>query len=852
MNEFEDLLSNDIDLDYMGILSGFPVEKIDTIDGIDIEDNSCRMISEIRTQVSSTVRSRTDNENEGNFSSMSSTPSVSTPKSFEVTEKKRRHTQVKRLTTALQGLMGEANMRFARGDVKYAQKICLEIIRQEPHASEPYKLLANIFEQDNNRAKQLQLLILAAHLDSRNVDLWLEIADLQVNLKMKHSDILKTFAKAICASPNDLKIHLERIDFIQTHFQKLNDHNRDVILLYSRLRLINTICSNFKNDNFNEFQPVLINMVDVTIQQCRDDRKNDFIPKIITTFLSLFELYKKYPVLIKYSHIDFLLNSLLKIDKLQEFFDVISYKPIFQIDFDYETTPTLKINSFCSSTTQHISTDLKTKILRLLISLNENRAIDNDCFLRQELDEYISNEDVEKNGDLFLDICESLMNNKNSKFALQFFDKLFENANFDIPAIRLRYAKCLRDSQEVVKAVQVYEQILNEFKPHDFFEVRITLFELLHEIGNVRNAAQYISDRFDTKLTAIETRQLMKLFETYFVDFSNKVNDDDIESYGHILMYLGEMILSKYFVSIENDDELRKKVDLEKSKMFTKKYLANFDVREEYLVLVNTLKVCLQCHRYDKMHYFTYLTINSKRFRTYREIIAFYAVQACTLHKDYIGAYTLIREYMIFPYQNTNSFPWNILNYVSYFIEQQRRNKFSSRYIRRLLEKDASSPLRLFLAGNLLSSGFYKVSLLEFMTSLSYYNDNADLIECQLINLSISICFLQMINYRFSSQSDNRDAYVTNCLAYCFKYFLKRKSAYEAEAYYNLGRCYHQLNYLNDAVAMYNLVLNLSRCHSDSSLPDMKFQAAFNLCLIYKQTNRQCLTREIRDKFMSI
>lgn len=41
------------------------------------------------------------------------------------------------LPLALQGVMGQANLCFARGDVSLAEKLCLEIIRQEPMAAEP-------------------------------------------------------------------------------------------------------------------------------------------------------------------------------------------------------------------------------------------------------------------------------------------------------------------------------------------------------------------------------------------------------------------------------------------------------------------------------------------------------------------------------------------------------------------------------------------------------------------------------------------------------------------------------------------------------------------------------------------
>ncbi|MPC84514.1 General transcription factor 3C polypeptide 3 [Portunus trituberculatus] len=50
-------------------------------------------------------------------------------------EKRRR----RRLPAALQGLMGEANLRFARGEFDEAIKMCMEVIRQFSHSPEPYQ-----------------------------------------------------------------------------------------------------------------------------------------------------------------------------------------------------------------------------------------------------------------------------------------------------------------------------------------------------------------------------------------------------------------------------------------------------------------------------------------------------------------------------------------------------------------------------------------------------------------------------------------------------------------------------------------------------------------------------------------
>ena len=70
----------------------------------------------------------------------------------------------KRLDPALQGLMGEANLRAARGDTDTAERMCMEVIRQDPTAPEPFQALATLYEEQGELERSLQFGLLAAHL----------------------------------------------------------------------------------------------------------------------------------------------------------------------------------------------------------------------------------------------------------------------------------------------------------------------------------------------------------------------------------------------------------------------------------------------------------------------------------------------------------------------------------------------------------------------------------------------------------------------------------------------------------------------------------------------------------------
>lgn len=112
------------------------------------------------------------------------------------------------LDASLQGLMGQANLSYAKGQVAIAEKICLEIIRQNPLASEPFFTLADIYENKDDE-KYLNFLTIAAHLDPTNRDNWIRIAEMQIQ-KKNFQKARVFYSKAIKYIPKDYDIRLRK------------------------------------------------------------------------------------------------------------------------------------------------------------------------------------------------------------------------------------------------------------------------------------------------------------------------------------------------------------------------------------------------------------------------------------------------------------------------------------------------------------------------------------------------------------------------------------------------------------------------------------------------------------------
>ncbi len=115
----------------------------------------------------------------------------------------------KKLNPTLQGLIGEAHLRFVRGDVESAIKMCMEVIRHDPNAPEPFQTLSAVYEAEAEFEKALQFALIGAHLAPTDADEWERLA----NMSLELGDVKQATAclkKAIDSDPSNLNNHINR------------------------------------------------------------------------------------------------------------------------------------------------------------------------------------------------------------------------------------------------------------------------------------------------------------------------------------------------------------------------------------------------------------------------------------------------------------------------------------------------------------------------------------------------------------------------------------------------------------------------------------------------------------------
>lgn len=117
-----------------------------------------------------------------------------------------------KLQPHLKGLMGEANLRYARGDHETAKRMCYEVIRQAPTAFEPYFTLAQMY-QTSNVKKYKGFLMLANHLNPTHVAVVCSLVDLYIQ-EGEIVGAIRCYSRAIKYAPRVLFFHERRLELL--------------------------------------------------------------------------------------------------------------------------------------------------------------------------------------------------------------------------------------------------------------------------------------------------------------------------------------------------------------------------------------------------------------------------------------------------------------------------------------------------------------------------------------------------------------------------------------------------------------------------------------------------------------
>ncbi|XP_044758559.1 general transcription factor 3C polypeptide 3 [Coccinella septempunctata] len=719
-----------------------------------------------------------------------------------------------KLTPQLKGLMGEANLRFAKGEIETAEQMCLEVIRQQPKAWEPYLTLSQIYEsKDSSKCKGY--LTIATYLNPSNTSTWCRLAEMALEEGNKR-EAIGFYSKSLVYDKKNLEVHYKRLELAkELGSQRLIIRFQEFLLAH------------IPEDRHEEIIERASNITKIYHNQ----------KKYLKALNVLRIPFKRVPQYVTLHHLNMMLELLLLTDKYAECLDIFVDFCNFNFEIVVEQDESITINDYTMP--NDISIDLKTKFVVCAIKLN--------CFdvANKIIDKIVEEEDVEIVGDLYLDICEALIAKNKYDVALKLFIPLKKSKNYSLAAVWLKYSECLAACGMKEQAIEGYYNVITLAPQH--IEVLHPLAELLLEMKKEEEALQVMSYQATDRLNVGVLISRMKL----------------LKQIGHLEEFWNclELLLSRHCIVFRHISEIKhvltpgKTIDkvqrVQKIREFisdTAKVIPNADtncvmepeVEEEISLLKESIQFAMDNRDYANMEKFVMMALSSKKFEKYYEDLAHMGILACLYNGDHYHGYYLARDFVI-KYPNNNYF-WNLFNLFT-AQSDSRMHKFIYRFQQKPLANEACDILEAnadFFFGN-------------YHSALKYFMREFRLTKSPYISFILGIILLHLGTIKKNTPQEVK-MQLTETTTYLFLFYKAYRSKMaEQEIFFNLGRMYSQLGITYLAVEYFKKVLEVENelLEQNPDILCLRYEAAYNLHLIYQKTNKN-QARNILIKYLTI
>ncbi|EDV23087.1 uncharacterized protein TRIADDRAFT_58003 [Trichoplax adhaerens] len=762
-----------------------------------------------------------------------------------------------RVPDYLTGLMGEANLCLARGNLTEAEKMCKEIIRQAPHASDPYETLAMIYEENGDEEKVVQLQLIAAYLNRRDASQWVHLAQMSLEqdnkkqalwcynmaVKADHGNIQILNERArLCIQMDNIKGAAETFEMIlrilKTH-QGMDyfDYSKQIAKLHhSKKRTEKSIevLERAFRIHPEASHPEAINMLAELYVVKKEYKSALELICCNCGFESPFTLLLRDSQEINRPDADNY-NSSIKEPQGDRGLSILGEAVRIAIGIDEYSgsnseiiTPNTSDNSRLVSQWKipnSLPIDLRIKAAVCLLYLDQSQFAEK---ILQPL--YL--ESIEEVGDLYLDIADAYYETGNYISAMHLYETLVGTEQYNAPAVWLSLGKCQIALNQLENAVESYSRVVGMAPEHS--GPRSTLASLYQQLGQPQMALQVLTERstgdenFHKQSDSAEIKLDLSLLVQKCNLLSSQNNLDEFAECGLSVMA---------FYLRESFGQLNKMEEINSHRTEIASRIANI-VGDEAIMTNDEwwalfLKVCLAL---DKTHrYADLLHID----------LSMLCASASYLNSEYDTAYLYIKPICI---ENSNSMAiWYLFNNIVLKLRDIRHIRFCNR----LFAKNSSSiPLCILNGHNSVVSGSYKFALADYVFAFCQMPDQP------LLALCIANTYLHMATQRTTA---NKNYCILQGIAFLYLYKNQRGSC--QEAYYNVGRAYHQLGLFHLAVHYYRKALltpisrkNFIEKNQSDVLKkyDLSREAAYNLSLIYRNSGSEDLARHILYTYCSI
>ncbi|XP_029353094.1 general transcription factor 3C polypeptide 3 [Echeneis naucrates] len=766
--------------------------------------------------------------------------------------KERRHRS--KLPRALRGLMGEANIRYARGEKEDAILMCMEIIRQAPLAYEPFSTLAMIYEDDEDMDKALQFSLIAAHLNPSDCEEWIRLAEMSLEQDNIRQAIV-CYTKAIKYDSTNVRYLWERSSLhmrLGEHKQCMDGYRRILSLLPLEdgehfMQISKDMAKSYYESND---LPSALSVIEEALARHPTLVSDDFINMAAELYIASHQYNKAMQVLVQCADIVVVRDeSASGMVPSQE--EKVAEKATEETEKKDEGGKTgNEMSAVEDSEIQYLQVpetvpvDLRAKLIVCLIHLHVYAPLES---LVPSLMEQ-SPEDI---GDLYLDVGEAYMEEGEYVSALPLLSALVISDKYNLAVIWLRHAECLKALGHMEAAAESYTKVVEMAPQH--LEARLSLATLQQQLGRPEHALKALESMYDSETLSQDSSAAQKELKLLLHRSTLLKTQGQIQDYLDAMITMISMLLKvamqrakvcvcSVTVSSENHLRLVKIKDtLPEIADHEAAYLDNtgktnvLSKEDWWQLLVSCVLTLCEVKRYEEAELLVESAMEFYSFydnKPRRKELEFFGLSATILDQNYYKAYNYIRLMLM---ENVD-LPqlWNIFNQLTITSQHQRHHRFC---LRLLLKHPDNHALCVLCGHNAMVSGSFKHALGQYVQAFQTHPNNP------LHSLCVGLTFFHMASQKYVAK---RHTLVLQGFSFLWRYVELRGEC--QESMYNLGRALHQMGLTHLAIHYYQKALTLPVKKLEGMADDqvdLRREIAFNLSLIYQASNNVEMAREL-------
>jgi len=703
-----------------------------------------------------------------------------------------RSRQMGKIPLALRGLIGQAKMFMLRKNYNMAIKICVNILKECPNASEPFFTLSDIYEQMGNMKKSLETAVIGNSLSSVRSEDWVLLGETcESNNMLPLTDFCLT--KAIQKDRRNLDLHIKRASILEqlgTAKSAMNEYDRllrklrpdqkDSITTLSKLLIHNFV----KNKNYERASNILIHVFSLFPD---DIKPNDFVT-CLDYLIKTKNFRKSLELLCEHYSIDFVadLNNETSIIDILE-----CTAPI--------TMPIL----------------VRVKLIDILVQLEAF------SILPPIYEPVLNMTDVNK---FHLDVANFLFEANQHKHAIKFLERLInsENEIFDQHALKIKYSDCLKALGHLEQAIDNYNKLLDA-NPQQL-TVKFDLYMSLKKLNRIDQSLEVL---FQNDVENLDCRLL---YEYVLASYDK---DDMFEK----CWKAANLMFSRHCLPVHSLREVKSmlvihNVENRHDTLLTiKKELYGY--QHDNILTINPLPtaeeewnimyaICLKC--IEKNFYYKGLKLllsamNSTVLVNYNHQIVLNAIRFAYKVRAYKLGFMLSR-YLLLKYPQAPQ----IANLFCFLLKKCSAKK-QAKFIFRLAAKYPDNIALNLLDTNVFNDAYnYQLLFSRYTELLNKLDDKSQLY------FMLGVIILRLCTFKVGA---DRHSLSLQGIGFLMKYKEHRGVEHEQECYFNIARAYHQVGMVAKSMHYYKLVLETKPFSEDCCLNNA---AAYNLHLIYLES----------------